>query len=96
MGSFLETFYDPVRATHLAVSSFIDSKVTLLAEPAFLHITIFSHIIINARLNWLGWEGAPLSPDNSSPYKPSHGKVDREQSLFFLRFSEGSARARER
>ena len=38
MGSFLETFYDPVRVTHLAVSSFIDSKVTLLAEPAFLYI----------------------------------------------------------
>ena len=38
MGSFLETFYDPVRVTHSTVSSFIDSKVTLLAEPAFLYI----------------------------------------------------------
>ena len=36
MGSLPETFYDPVRVTHLSVSSFIDSKVTLLAEPAWL------------------------------------------------------------
>ena len=38
MGGFLETFYDPVRMTHLAGSSFFDGEVTLLAEPAFLHI----------------------------------------------------------
>ena len=35
---------------------------------------------------------SPFSGDNFSPYKRSHSKIDCEQSLFFFRFREGSAR----